>query len=143
MDRPKKEHLLSLRNRERGANKLCERASSLRKNSTEAERLLWQSLRGRRMEGYKFRRQVIIEPYIVDFFCIEAKLIIEADGGQHADQSEYDAKRSAQFEAIGYRVMRFWNHEILHETSAVLEQIRRVLLISPHPVPLPEGEGTI
>jgi very-short-patch-repair endonuclease len=124
----------------RKSNKLSKHARSLRKNSTEAERLLWIQLRGRRLEGYKFRRQLVIEPYIVDFVCIEAKLIIEADGGQHAEQEDYDTNRSARLEALGYRVLRFWNHEILNDTQAVLDRIRQAL-ISPHPVP--QGEGTI
>jgi very-short-patch-repair endonuclease len=121
----------------RESDKLVEHAHRLRRHSTDAERLLWNHLRSRRLEGYKFRRQVVITPYIADFVCIEAKLIVEADGGQHAEQGEYDAKRSTRLEAMGYRVLRFWNHQILHETQAVLEQIRRVLIESPHL----QGEG--
>jgi len=111
-------------------------ARLLRKRASNAEQLLWRHLRGRRLAGYKFRRQVVIEPYIVDFLCYEAMLIIEADGGQHTEQKRYDARRSAQLEAMGYRVIRFWNHEILTETQAVLEQIRRALLKEP-PSPQP------
>lgn len=111
-------------------------ARKLRQRASDAEQLLWRHLRGRCLAGYKFRRQVVIEPYIVDFLCYEALLIIEADGGQHAEQKRYDARRSAQLEAMGYRVMRFWNHEILTETQAVLEQIHRALLTEP-PSPQP------
>ncbi len=85
--------------------------------------MLWQYLRNRQLLGYKFRRQAVIEPYIVDFACLEAKLIIEADGGQHAEQASYDARRSSRLEGMGYKVLRFWNHETLSETDAVLERI--------------------
>jgi len=108
------------------------RARLLRKRASDAEQILWRHLRGRRLAGYKFRRQVVLEPYIVDFLCYEAMLIIEADGGQYAEQ------KRAQLEAMGYRVMRFWNHEILTETQAVLEQIHRALLAAtPSPQPSP------
>ena len=116
-------------------------ARQMRGRASDAERLLWRHLRARRLNGYKFRRQEVIEPYIVDFVCLEAKLIVEADGGQHIEQEGYDCKRSQCLQAMGYRVLRFWNHEILNETQAVLEQIRLGLIESPHPNPLPEGEG--
>lgn len=121
----------------RGPESFNARARALRRHATDAEQLLWRQLRGRRLDGHKFRRQVTIEPYIVDFLCFEAKLIVEADGGQHAEQKSHDAERSAQLEAMGYRVMRFWNHEILNETQAVLEQIRRGLAEAPSPRPSP------
>lgn len=120
---------------------LLARAKDLRRHSSDAEQRLWRYLRGRQMMGCKFRRQVVIEPYIVDFACLEAKLIIEADGGQHDVQRNYDAERTLRLDGMGYRVMRFWNHEILNETQSVLAQIRRALIESPHPIPLPEGEG--
>ena len=85
--------------------------------------------------GYKFRRQVVITPYIVDFVCLEARLIIEADGGQHSDQVVYDAKRTARLEGLGYRIMRFWNNEIMDELQVVLEQIRTALIETPSPQP--------
>ena len=84
---------------------------------------------------------MVIEPYIVDFVCLEAKLIIEADGGQHADHMAYDARRTARLEGMGYRVMRFWNHEILGELHSVLEQIESALLEGPSPQPSPGGRG--
>ena len=120
---------------------LLPRARKLRRQSSDAECALWKQLRGRRLKGYKFRRQAIIDPYIVDFLCLEAKLIIEADGGQHAEQIAYDTLRTARLENMGYSVMRFWNHEILGELCSVLEQIAKALPECPHPSPLPEGEG--
>ena len=129
------------KDRERGSNDLLTRARSLRQHATEAERVLWKHLREHRLEGYKFRRQVVIEPYIVDFVCIDAKLIVEADGGQHAEQLEYDAQRTARLEAMGYRIMRFWNHEILVDLHDVLEQIRSALIETPSPQPSPGGRG--
>jgi very-short-patch-repair endonuclease len=83
------------------------------------------------MAGYKFRRQVVIEPYIVDFACLEVGLIVEADGGQHLERVEDDLKRSVFLESPGYKVMRFWNHEILGDTHAVLEQIHSYLINAP------------
>ncbi|MFV2060911.1 MAG: endonuclease domain-containing protein, partial [Gammaproteobacteria bacterium] len=112
------------RARVREAINLTTRAKQLRKNSTDAEILLWKHLRNRRLEGFKFKRQMVIEPYIVDFVCLELKLIVEADGGQHAEQVDYDTKRTAKLESLGYRVLRFWNNEIFFNTVAVLEVIR-------------------
>ncbi len=85
---------------------------------------------------------MVIEPYIVDFVCLEAKLIVEADGGQHAEQRGYDTKRTAFLESIGYQVMRFWNHEILGDINAVLEQIQYRLIEAPSPQPSPGGRGS-
>lgn len=104
---------------------------------TDAERELWFHLRGRRLAGFKFRRQSVIGSHIVDFVCLEAKLVVEADGGQHADRREADEQRTAELEARGFRVIRFWNHEILTETDAVLERIRQELIGPPHPNPSP------
>jgi very-short-patch-repair endonuclease len=116
-------------------------ARVLRRQSTDAEHLLWKYLRGRRLAGYKFRRQVVIEPYIVDFVCFETKLIVEADGGQHMEQTEYDTKRTDILQSMGYEVMRFWNHEILEDINAVLEQIHYRLITAPSPQPSPSGRG--
>jgi len=122
-------------------------ARSLRQHATDAERVLWQQLRGRRLGGYKFRRQMAIDPYIVDFVCLDAKIIVELDGGQHLEQQKQDQERTHYLESMGYRVLRFWNHEVLAEMEAVLEQIHKALgassgsSASPHPNPLPEGEG--
>jgi len=117
-------------------------ARTLRKRSTDAERRIWQHLRGRSLAGYKFRRQEVIEPYIVDFVCFDAKVIVELDGGQHLEQEKLDEERTRYLERMGYRVLRFWNHEVLAETEVVVEKIYSVLIDgAPHPNPLPEGEG--
>jgi len=130
MDEIKTNSPLALRERDRvrGSKTLTTRARTLRKNSTDAERVLWKHLRSRQLENFKFKRQMVIEPYIVDFVCIEAKLIVEADGGQHMEQVNYDNKRTELLEALGYRVLRFWNNEILSETYSVLEKIRLALI---------------
>jgi len=135
-DRTKRPLSLRERDRVRGSNLLKSRARSLRREMTDAERLLWRNLRSRSFEGHKFRRQVVIEPYIVDFACLDARLIIEADGGQHDEQREDDAERTERLEKMGYRVLRFWNHEILKELESVLEQIRLALNDIPSPQPL-------
>jgi adenine-specific DNA-methyltransferase len=111
---------------------------------TDAEQLLWRQLRDRQFAGIKFRRQEPIGPYFADFCCVERKLIIEVDGGQHDDaaQIEYDRRRTAELKRRGYRVLRFWNNEVLGELTGVLEVIEEIIA-SPHPVPLPEGEGTL
>lgn len=103
-------------------------ARSLRQQSTDAERLLWEHLRGRRLSGYKFRRQVVIDPYIVDFVCFDAKLIVELDGSQHLERQKEDEERTAYLTAMGYRVLRFWNHEVLNDMDAVKDRIRSVLV---------------
>src|SRR5262245_8649857 len=86
-------------------------ARSLRLNATDAEMKLWQQVRNRRLGGFKFRRQASIGHHIVDFLCAEKRLVVELDGGQHAP--ELDASRTARLEALGYRVIRFWNNEVL------------------------------
>ena len=116
-------------------------ARRLRIDSTEAERLLWQRLRNRQLGGNKFRRQVTIGPFIVDFACIDACLIVEIDGGQHSE--ERDAARTAFLQSKGYRVIRFWNNEVLENTEGVLQSILMELesqAPSPNPLPL-AGEG--
>ncbi len=99
------------------------RAQTLRKTSTEAENKLWGSLRNRRLRGWKFRRQAPIGNYIVDFVCLDAKLIIEVDGGHHQEQAGYDEERSKWLTCEGYRVLRFWNNQVLAEIEAVQEAI--------------------
>ena len=111
-------------------------ARSLRRESTDAERLLWFHLRDRRL-GVKFRRQHPIGPYIVDFLSLEAALVIELDGSQH--QPHRDADRTRFLERRGHRVLRFWNHDLLVRTETVLEQILATIALTP--TPLPEGEG--
>ncbi len=99
------------------------RARMLRKNSTDAENKLWYFLRNRNFNKLKFRRQYVIGQYIVDFICIRRKLIIELDGGQHAQNSCYDERRTAFLESKGYTVLRFWNNEVFIEIEGVLSTI--------------------
>ena len=100
-------------------------ARALRNDATDAERHLWQHLRGRRLAGYKFRRQYPIAGHVADFACIEAKVVLELDGGQHVERSEEDAARTSRIERNGYRVLRFWNDDVLVRTADVLEEILR------------------
>ena len=103
------------------------RARALRKQATDAERLLWKRLRSRQLEGHKFRRQTPVGPYVVDFLCLEHSLVIELDGGQHADQKEKDEERTKRLAGWGFRVLRFWNNEVLSNTEGVLQVIRDTL----------------
>ena len=112
------------------------RARRLRRDATEAEKTLWSYLRNRGFEGLKFRRQVPFGAYVLDFFCEELRLVIELDGGQHAD-SERDAKRARYLESQGLRVVRFWNNDVLENTEGVLESLKG--LIANHPSPSGEG----
>ena len=102
-------------------------ARALRNDPTDAERHLWQHLRGRRLAGFKFRRQYPIAGRIADFACIEANLVIEPDGGQHLERSVDDAARTRRMECNGYRVLRFWNDDALLRTVDVLDEILRNL----------------
>ena len=125
---------------------LLERARALRREATDAERLLWSLLRNRQFLGLKFRRQHPLGGYILDFYCHEARLGVELDGGQHAEpeQAAYDAQRTRDLEGFGVRVVRFWNHEVLKEPEAVLGAIMEVVEEGPdnrpHPKPLSPGE---
>lgn len=101
---------------------LRRRAKAMRREPTEAERRLWAILRAKRLEGLKFKRQAPIGPYIADFVCFELRMVVEADGGQHAD-SDYDARRDAWFAASGFLVLRFWNNDILQEPDGVADRI--------------------
>jgi very-short-patch-repair endonuclease len=104
-----------------------DRAKSLRKSSTDAELRLWRLLRARQILPHKFRRQHPLGAYIVDFVCIEKMLIIEVDGGQHMDEAEYDARRTAVLEQAGYRIIRFWDNDVLLRPQSVLESIYAAL----------------
>ena len=116
-------------------------ARALRKRMTDAERKLWRHLRNRELGGWKFRRQYPVGPFIVDFICVEKNVVIEVDGGQHAENEALDLQRSAYLNKMGYRVVRFWNNEVLQETEAVLEAIFAILANdkqnSPSPRPSP------
>jgi very-short-patch-repair endonuclease len=107
---------------------LTNKARSLRKNQTDVEQLVWKHLRNKQLYNYKFRRQFPIEPYIADFACLEIKLIIELDGGQHAQRISYDNQRSLFFEQRGFKVIRFWNNDVIENTEGVLETIHLAIL---------------
>jgi very-short-patch-repair endonuclease len=98
------------------------RARQLRRDPTDAERRLWRALRSK-LPQYKWRRQMPIGAYFADFVCFAERLIIEVDGGQHASAADYDAKRTRFLEAEGFRVIRFWNNEVLRNTDGVLKRI--------------------
>jgi len=124
---------------ERGyGRKQRDRARNFRQDATDAERKLWSLLRRKRM-NVRFRRQQPIGPYVADFFCPSAALVIELDGSQHADESQllHDAKRTKWLEANGYRVLRFWNADVLKAPCVVMETIFRVL----DGAPLPENRA--
>lgn len=114
-----------------------QRAKELRQESTPAERILWEHLRGRQLGGFKFRRQVPMGRFIADFYCAESKLIVELDGGIHEHQIEADQQRTEEIESRGYRVIRFKNEQVEHNLVSVLNSI-----LSHCKAPLPElGEG--
>ncbi len=113
-------------------------AKNLRKRSTDAERSLWKQLRAKQIEGLKFRRQQPIEKYIVDFICFEKKIIIEVDGGQHSG-SDKDKERDKGLKEQGYKVLRFWNNEVLNNMTGVLEVIRAHCIIHPPLTPPIKG----
>ena len=98
---------------------LRDRARAMRHDDTDPEARLWNALRARRLGGWRWRRQVPKGPFIVDFLCIEAGLVVELDGSQHADQAGYDARRTAYLEGLGLRVMRFWNSAVLENRDGV------------------------
>lgn len=104
---------------------LLEFVKSMRHTATDAENLMWKILRGKRFMNLKFRRQHVIKPYIVDFYCHEIGLVIELDGSQHGtdDAIEYDAERTKFLEALGLTVVRYWNHDVLGRTDVVLEDL--------------------
>jgi very-short-patch-repair endonuclease len=110
---------------------LLARARSMPANPTEAETRLWSMLRDRRLSAFKFRRQQIIGPYIVDLICLAHRLIIEADGSQHADDKD-DVRPEAFVRSQGFRILRFWNNQILGETDSVAEAIFAAVS-TPHP----------
>jgi len=110
---------------------LLKRAKAMRHEPTPAEIAVWRLLRDRRLERYKFRRQARIDPYIVDFVCLERRLIVEADGSQHAE-SDYDARRDAFLSNEGFSVLRFWNNDVLTNPAGVFDAILAALT-TPHP----------
>jgi very-short-patch-repair endonuclease len=118
-------------------------ARAMRGSPTEAERRLWWHLRHRLPQpGTHFRRQVRLGSFIVDFANYQLKIAIEIDGGQHAQQIERDARRTKFLESEGYRVLRFWNNEVLGNIDGVLEVIQSAILATPTPTPPHKGEGS-
>ena len=113
--------------------KIVSYAKKLRKRSTDTENHLWYHLRAKRFEGLKFRRQEPIGKYIVDFVCYEKRVIIECDGSQHLAQEKKDQKRDQWFQGQGYRVLRFWDNDVLQNTSGVLEKVYQICKESPSP----------
>ena len=116
------------------------RARALRRNQTDAERRLWSRLRNRQISGFKFKRQFPIGPYIADFVCLQTHLIIEVDGGQHLEQQIRDTLRAAFLGRLGYRVLRFWDNDVLLRTDVVVASIQTAL-IGPSPPPSPHCRG--
>jgi len=121
--------------------RLTDLAKRLRKTSTDAERVLWRSLQGRQLDGLKFRRQHPIGPYVVDFACLERSVVVEIDGGQHAEEAQEakDGVRDKWLQDEGFRALRFWNHEVLSNTEGVVEAIRAACL---YHAPVERGEST-
>ena len=111
------------------------RPQLLRTNATATEQRIWYFLRNRQFEKFKFRRQHPIGVYIVDFVCLMEKLIIELDGGQHAERVPYDERRTKALSEKGYRLLRFWNNDVMQNTDAVLETILAELNAGPSPSP--------
>jgi very-short-patch-repair endonuclease len=125
-------------------------ANKLRANSTAAEDILWRRLRRMNVEGSHFRRQVVIGPYIADFACLAKRLIIEVDGSQHGDEDglKRDEVRTQWLQSEGYRVIRFWNNDVMSKTDAVMDAIYNATAVTPprlpsagDPPPPEEGEA--
>lgn len=122
---------------------LVKTAQRLRRNHTDAERLLWRHLRNRQIEGVKFRRQQLIGRFIVDFVSFEKRMVIEVDGGQHSIEKDKDVERDLWLGQQGFKVLRFWNNEVLQNPDGVFEVIREHCLDHPHPSPPPSrGRGS-
>jgi very-short-patch-repair endonuclease len=113
-----------------------ENARRLRQASTDAERRLWYFLRNRQLDGCRFRRQAPLGHYVADFVCVERRLVIELDGGQHFETAMADLERTRHLARAGYRVLRFWNDQVLRETNSVLESILLALREPSARVPL-------
>ena len=117
------------------------RAQELRTNATEAEKRLWRRLSRRQLCGCKFSRQMPVGPYICDFMCREARLVIEIDGGQHSVHSEKDRSGTRYIESEGYRVLRFWNNDAFGNMDGVLQAIAKTLEAPPPAAPPASGRG--
>ena len=120
--------------------RLIKFAKAMRHQPTNAETLIWTALRGARLQGFKFKRQQPIGAYIVDFVCFECALVVEIDGGQHGDAVSADQLRSKWLQSQGFRVLRYWNNDVIERKDDVLESIIRALREYLSPTPLPQGE---
>ncbi|ATI80340.1 endonuclease domain-containing protein [Sphingobium yanoikuyae] len=100
-------------------------AAHLRRDMTDAERMLWSILRNRQLDGFKFRRQATVDPFVVDFLCVEAALAVELDGGQHDE--DRDRRRTVYLEARGLHILSFWNHDVVENIEGVADAIRSAL----------------
>jgi very-short-patch-repair endonuclease len=120
-------------------NRLRTRARELRNNPTDAERVLWRQLRFWQLDGYKFRRQQPLGRYVVDFVCLEKRVVVEVDGGQHAEQVALDAERDRWLRDEGFVVLRFWNNDVLKNIDGVKEQVYKTLKSTPYLNPSPQG----
>ena len=120
-------------------------AKRLRHEMTDAERVLWREVRAHRFAGFKFKRQEPLGLYVVYFVCYEARLIVELDGGHHAEQQEADAERTRWLESRGFRVVRFWNNDVFTNIAGVMQEIEKNLTSPSPPLPglLPQGEREI
>jgi len=118
-----------------------EHARQLRKNPTDAERALWGKLRLWQLDGIKFRRQQPLGPYIVDFVCLEKRLVVEVDGGQHAEDANYDSDRDAWLREQGFVILRFWNNDVLKNIEGVMTVIVEKLQSPPSLILPRKGEG--
>ncbi|MBO9579974.1 MAG: DUF559 domain-containing protein [Sphingobium sp.] len=114
-------------------------ARNLRNNATDAERVLWNALSNRKVGGVRFNRQVCVGPYVCDFVARTPRLIVEVDGGQHAINGG-DAERTARLESQGYRMLRFWNHDVLTNVEGVVAEVANALRALPQPLPPAGGE---
>jgi len=117
-----------------------QRARDLRRRDTDAEARLWNALRAGRLDGWKWKRQVPFGPYILDFLCRDAALVVELDGGHHADQIAYDTRRTAYLNRAGLRVLRFWNHQVLENRDGVCLTLLDACETTPLPPRSGEGE---
>ena len=126
---------------DKGYKRPTARSRELRLHATDAERRLWQQIGARKLAGVCFNRQFPIGPFICNFVSRTARLVIEVDGGQHAVDVAKDEARTAYLEARGYRVIRFWNNNVLERIEGVVSEIERVLAVMPSPNPSRKREG--
>ncbi|MDF8331681.1 endonuclease domain-containing protein [Novosphingobium cyanobacteriorum] len=128
---------------DKGYSRPTARSRQLRRDATDAERKLWSVLRGRQLDCVRFNRQFPIGQFICDFVSRERRLVIELDGGQHAQATEYDARRTRFLESEGYCVLRFWNNEVMDNLDGVVTRIRLALANMPSPSPSRRREGSL